>query len=108
MNRGPSHLGEALLQMERMRSTASTDALTRVRRAEDPLTAMAELSPECLEYVELALLTTMTTCLCADRRRGISEEAIAARARTIPAPLYDRLQAMVKEQWPAWRPPIRR
>lgn len=96
--------GAALVRIDQLRCTAYVEALDRVWQASDPEAVMAELEPECLEFVELCLLTTMTTGLLADRFRGVSEEVMAARARTIPAPLYERLQAMVREQWGRWRP----
>lgn len=95
-------LGAALVRLHEVRSDAAARALLEVRAAPDPAAALARLEGATREYVELALLTTLTTGLCADRWRGVPDEAIAARARTIPAPLYERLQAMVAQQWPRW------
>lgn len=95
--------GAALLRLEQLRSPACEQALIQVRAATDPESVMAELEPTCLEYVELALLTTMTVSICAARKMGDTPEAIEARAKTLPEPLRERLQAMVREQWSRWR-----
>lgn len=95
--------GRALNRLEALRSPACEKALQEVRAAEDPEVVIAELDPAPVEYVELALLTTMTTSICAARKMGDSAEAIEARANTLPEPLRERLQEMVREQWGRWR-----
>lgn len=95
--------GAALWRLEQLRCPSFEQTLAQVRAAEDPEAVLAELEPAALEYVELALLTTMTTSICAARKMGDRPEAIEARAKTLPEPLRDRLKEMVGEQWGWWR-----
>lgn len=95
--------GRALNRIEALRCPDCEKALQQVRSAEDPESVLAELEPTCLEYVELALLTTMTTSICAARKMGDPPEAIEARAKRLPEPLQEQLREMVGEQWGWWR-----
>lgn len=76
----------------------------QVRASEDPEAVLAELEPICLEYVELALLTTTTVALHAARWRGASRETIEAIRESVPPPLRERLQEMALERWAKHRP----